>query len=93
MANPLGLELVTMKPKVLVLRAPGTNCDQETAYAFEVAGADADFMHINQLIEQPEATRNYQILCVPGGFSFGDDIGAGRILASKFTSSSLVNFG
>lgn len=75
-----------MKPKVLVLRAPGTNCDQETAYAFEVAGADADFMHINQLIEQPEATRNYQILCVPGGFSFGDDIGAGRILASKFTS-------
>ena len=75
-----------MKPKVLVLRAPGTNCDQETAYAFEVAGADAEFMHINQLIEQPSATQDFQILCVPGGFSFGDDIGAGRILASKFTS-------
>jgi len=75
-----------MKPKALVLRAPGTNCDQETAYAFQLAGGDADFMHINQLIENPQATRDYQILCVPGGFSFGDDIGAGRILASKFTS-------
>ena len=75
-----------MKPKALVLRAPGTNCDQETAHAFQLAGGDAEFMHINQLIENPSATRDYQILCVPGGFSFGDDIGAGRILASKFTS-------
>ncbi len=74
------------KPRALVLRAPGTNCDQETAYAFRLAGGEADFLHINQLIEQPQATRQYQILCVPGGFSFGDDIGAGRILASKFTS-------
>ena len=75
-----------MKPKALVLRAPGTNCDQETAHAFQLAGGDAEFMHINQSIENPAATREYQILCVPGGFSFGDDIGAGRILASKFTS-------
>ena len=75
-----------MKPKALVLRAPGTNCDQETAYAFQVAGADPEFMHINQLMEAPESTRSYHILCVPGGFSFGDDIGAGRILASKFSS-------
>jgi phosphoribosylformylglycinamidine synthase len=43
-------------------------------------------MHINQLMEQPAATREFQILCVPGGFSYGDDIGAGRILASKFSS-------
>lgn len=71
------------KPRVLVLRAPGTNCDQETAFAFETAGADADFVHINQLIESPKVLNDYQILCFPGGFSYGDDIAAGRILASQ----------
>ena len=74
------------KPRALVLRAPGTNCDQETAWAFRLAGADTEFIHINQLMENPRTTLDYQILCVPGGFSFGDDVGAGRILASKFTS-------
>ncbi len=58
----------------------------ETAYAFQVAGADTDFVHINQLMERPSTADDFQILCFPGGFSFGDDIGAGRILASKFTS-------
>ena len=71
------------QPKVLVLRAPGTNCDQETAYAFELAGAVADFVHVNSLIESPAKLNNYQILCLPGGFSYGDDIAAGRILANQ----------
>ena len=75
-----------MKPKALVLRAPGTNCDRETGYAFELAGGQADLVHINQIIESPEMIRQYQILCVAGGFSFGDDVGAGRILASQFSS-------
>lgn len=75
-----------MKPKALVLRAPGTNCDQETAFAFEQAGSSVEYMHINQLMEQPESTKQFQILCVPGGFSYGDDIGAGRVLASQFIS-------
>ena len=70
-------------PRVLVLRAPGTNCDEETAFAFERAGATAERVHVNRLIENPALKDRYQILCVPGGFSYGDDIAAGRILATR----------
>lgn len=70
-------------PRVLVLRAPGTNCDEETAFAFEQAGAVAERVHVNRLIENPALHDRYQILCVPGGFSYGDDIAAGRILANR----------
>ncbi len=70
-------------PRVLVLRAPGTNCDEETAHAFERAGATAERVHVNRLIENPALMDRYQVLCVPGGFSYGDDIAAGRILASR----------
>lgn len=69
------------KPRVLVLRAPGTNCDIETAYAFEQAGAIAERLHIARLLERPDLLRDFQIFCVPGGFSYGDDVAAGRILA------------
>lgn len=72
------------KPKVLVVRAPGTNCDVETAHAFELAGAEAVRLHVNQLIDQPELAKSYQILCFPGGFSYGDDIAAGRIAAVQW---------
>jgi len=74
------------KPKVLILRAPGTNCDQETAYAFDMAGGESSFVHINQLIETPAMIKDFQILCLPGGFSYGDDIAAGRILGSQMQS-------
>ena len=70
------------EPRVLVLRAPGTNCDQETAYAFERAGGAPDLVHVNRWLEQPDFADQYQIMCIPGGFSFGDDIAAGQILAS-----------
>lgn len=70
-------------PKVLILRAPGTNCDVETGYAFELVGAKTVSVHINQLIAEPEIARDCQILCFPGGFSYGDDIAAGRILAQR----------
>lgn len=70
-------------PRVLILRAPGTNCDEETAYAFELAGAEAERVHVNRLIENPALAARYQIVCVPGGFSYGDDIAAGRILAGR----------
>ena len=69
--------------KVLVLRAAGINCDRETAYAFELAGAEADFVHINKLIDNTDMLENYQILVFPGGFSYGDDIAAGRILSNQ----------
>jgi phosphoribosylformylglycinamidine synthase len=73
-----------VKPRVLVLRAPGTNCDQETAYAFAQAGGMADVWHVNRLLDNPQLAQDYQILCVPGGFSYGDDVAAGRILGNLF---------
>jgi len=71
------------QPQVLILRAPGTNCDEETAFAFEQAGAKAQRVHINRLLEEPGLADQSQILCIPGGFSYGDDVAAGRILANQ----------
>ena len=69
--------------RVLVLRAAGTNCDVETAYAWQLAGAQADRVHINALVAEPQLLRQYQVLTVPGGFSYGDDIAAGKIFANQ----------
>lgn len=69
------------KPNVLILRAPGTNCDQETGFAFEQAGGQATILHVNRILENSQLLDDFQILCIPGGFSFGDDVAAGRILA------------
>lgn len=71
------------RPRVLVLRAPGTNCDLETAHAFEQAGAQAERVHVNRLLENPKTLAGFQVLCIPGGFSYGDDVAAGRILANQ----------
>ena len=70
-----------LAPRALVLRAPGTNCDQETAHAFERAGGIARRVHVTALAERPAIADDCQILCIPGGFSYGDDIASGRILA------------
>ncbi|NQT72626.1 MAG: phosphoribosylformylglycinamidine synthase I [Chloroflexi bacterium] len=70
-------------PKALILRAPGTNCDEETGFAFELAGAQAELVHINELVSGRKALADYQILVIPGGFTYGDDISAGRILANE----------
>jgi phosphoribosylformylglycinamidine synthase len=70
-------------PQVCVLRAPGTNCDVETAFAFEQCGATVERLHLFRLLEQPRQLQNYQILCIPGGFSYGDDVGAGVIFGSQ----------
>jgi phosphoribosylformylglycinamidine synthase len=70
-------------PRAIVLRAPGTNCDEEAAYALERAGSPAETWHINHVIESPAALDRFQILVIPGGFSYGDDLGAGRILATR----------
>ena len=71
------------KVKVLILRAPGTNCDVETAFAFKQAGAQADLVHVGELINHLTSLSNYQIMVIPGGFTYGDDISAGRILANE----------
>ncbi|MDZ4685422.1 MAG: phosphoribosylformylglycinamidine synthase subunit PurQ [Planctomycetaceae bacterium] len=73
-------------PRVCVLRAPGTNCEIETAFAFDSCGAQSDAVHLFRLIEQPEQLDAYQILCIPGGFSYGDDIGSGVVFASQMRS-------
>ena len=70
-----------LSPRALILRAPGTNCDYETAHAFERAGAIARRMHVRALAEKPALADDFQILCIPGGFSYGDDIASGRIFA------------
>ncbi len=72
-----------MQPRVLILRAPGTNCDEETAHAFRLAGGLPETVHINRWLEAPTLARQFQILCLPGGFSYGDDVAAGRILANQ----------
>jgi len=69
----------------MILRTAGTNCDGETAYAFELAGARAEKVHINRLLGEPRLLRQFQMLAIPGGFSYGDDIAAGRILANQIT--------
>ncbi len=75
-----------LRPRALVLRAPGTNCDEETAAAWELAGATAEIWHIGRLLDSPHALDGFQIVTIPGGFSYGDDLGAGRILATRLGS-------
>lgn len=75
-------------PKVCVLRAPGTNCDEETSHAFERAGASAQRIHLNEIVSNPKQLADYQVLCIPGGFSFGDDVGAGVLFASELAAAS-----
>lgn len=82
-------------PRVLILRAPGANCDAEAQFAFERAGAEAERIHVNRLREQPRLLQKFQILMVPGGFTYGDDVAAGKILAvqlSHFLSDALREF-
>jgi phosphoribosylformylglycinamidine synthase len=84
-----------MPPRTLILRAPGANCDEETAFAFEQAGARADRIHLNRWLESPQVAADYQILCLPGGFTYGDDLGSGRIFANQLRhhlSESLAAF-
>jgi phosphoribosylformylglycinamidine synthase subunit PurQ / glutaminase len=71
------------KPRVLILRAPGTNCDEESAHAFSLAGGAPERWHVNRVLEEPRRLAEFQVFCIPGGFSYGDDLSAGRILGSQ----------
>lgn len=71
------------KVKVLILRTAGTNCDVETAFAFEKAGGSSELVHINKLASSQKKLDNYHILAIPGGFTYGDDIASGKILANE----------
>lgn len=72
-----------VKPRALILGGFGINCEAETQRAFRRAGADASIIHLNDLFESPEFLYQQHILAVPGGFSFGDHVGSGKILANR----------
>ena len=75
-----------MRPNICILRTDGTNCDPETANAFLKAGGNPELVHINQLRSGTRRLRSYQILAIPGGFSYGDDVASGKILAIELIS-------
>ena len=71
------------KIRTLILRTAGTNCDQETAYAFKQAGSEVESVHINRFIKKRTSLKKYHILAIPGGFTYGDDVASGKILANE----------
>ena len=81
--------------KVCMVRGPGTNCDMETGFAFKLAGAEVRDVHIFRLRENPSILRDYQILVFPGGFTYGDYLGAGTVFSfeiRKFLYDEVRNF-
>lgn len=70
-----------VKPRVFVLSGEGINCEKETAHAFEASGGQPSFVHVRDWIDHPELLSEHQILVLPGGFSFGDELGSGQVLA------------
>lgn len=84
-----------MQPLALVITGYGINCEEETAKCFELTGGQAKIVHINDLIEDPKALEQAQILAFPGGFSYGDDTGAGNAIANKMKNhlkEDIINF-
>lgn len=73
------------QPRILVLAGYGINCEEETAYAFNLpsVGGAATLVHMSDLIAHPQQLERFHILVIPGGFAFGDDIAAGIALAAK----------
>ena len=83
------------KPKAIILSGYGLNCEEETKFAFEMAGAHADIIHINDLITGLYQLKNYQILAIPGGFAYGDDTGSGNAYSWRLKNhlwSKIVSF-
>ena len=77
---------MTGELRVLVLRTAGTNCDRETAHAFRLAGARVETLHVAQLLARTRRLDEFHVLAFPGGFSYGDDLGAGTVLAGEIRS-------
>ena len=69
--------------RVAVLSGFGINCETETMAVFEMAGASADRVHVNRLVNGEMSLDDYQIMAVPGGFSFGDHLGSGRLMGNR----------
>jgi len=73
-----------MKPKTLILKTAGINCDEELRHGFELAGSVAEIIHINELVRGERSLGEFDIIGFPGGFSYGDDLSAGRVLSTEF---------
>lgn len=81
--------------KVLVLTGDGVNCERETARAFELCGAESTIKHINELEDQKDILNDFDILALPGGFSFGDELGSGKVFSlkiQKYLSGEIQSF-
>jgi phosphoribosylformylglycinamidine synthase len=76
--------------RTLILRTAGTNCDRETVHAFRKSGSAVDLLHLNRLLEAPAELTSYRILVFPGGFTYGDDLGAGTIFSSRLRTGLLT---
>ena len=74
------------RPRALVLRAPGTNCDRETVIALELAGAEVESVHLERLLAAERALDDFGLVVLPGGFSFGDHLGAGTLWAHRLAA-------
>jgi len=65
--------------RAIVLRTAGINCDAETVRALELSGAETDLVHLERVLERPALLDDCALLVLPGGFSYGDDVAAGRV--------------
>lgn len=66
-------------PRSLVLRAAGTNCEFETLRALELAGSKGEILHLTKLLQEPQRLDEVELIVIAGGFSYGDDVAAGRV--------------
>ena len=78
---------MSARPRAIVIRAAGTNCDREMCRAFEMAGAAVELTHLSRLIARPTLLDGADLIGVAGGFSFGDDVAAGRVFAVKMRAA------
>ena len=78
-------------PRALVLRTAGINCDGETVRALETAGAQTDLLHLHQVLREPARLDEYAMLVIPGGFSYGDDVSAGRVFGLELRHGLAAN--
>ncbi|PIZ73843.1 phosphoribosylformylglycinamidine synthase I [Candidatus Peregrinibacteria bacterium CG_4_10_14_0_2_um_filter_43_11] len=76
-----------MEPKALIITGYGINCEEETAFVFQKSGATAEIVHVNDLIDGTKEMNDYQILAIPGGFSYGDDTGSGNGMANRINNN------
>lgn len=74
------------KPKAIVIHGDGINCDAETQWALEQSGFSGERQHVSDILSAPDALIASQLIVIPGGFSFGDEIASGKILALKIKS-------